>query len=178
MASIIRDLTGQATSQVKGQLTQVNINEQLEYALSAVKEAYDTSSLETQTDFQDLPVVMGNPHELRQALVHIITNAVQAMGLKGILKISTVERDNDIHISIQDNGPGIPNHLLPKIFDPFFTTKQQGEGAGLGLTIARRIIQKYGGQILINSKEGEGTTCQIRLPLNQDSSFDTKEETS
>ena len=142
-----------------------------------MKEAYDTSSLDIQTDYQDLPVVMGNPHELRQVLVNIITNAVQAMGGQGILKISTTARDPEIQISIQDNGQGIPHNLLPKIFDPFFTTKQQGEGAGLGLTIARRIIQKYAGRILVNSKEGEGTTCQITLPLNQKSSSDKKERT-
>jgi len=177
MASIIKDFTGQATSQVKGSSTQVNINEQLAHALNAVKEAYDTSSLDIQTEYQDLPVVMGNPHELRQALVNIITNAVQAMGGQGILKISTTARDHEIQISIQDNGQGIPRNLLPKIFDPFFTTKQQGEGAGLGLTIARRIIQKYAGRFLVNSKEGEGTTCQITLPLNQKSSSDPKEGT-
>ncbi|MEE9233539.1 MAG: HAMP domain-containing sensor histidine kinase, partial [Nitrospirales bacterium] len=160
-----------------GSSTQVNVTEQLEHALNAVKEAYDTSSLDTQTDYQDLPVVMGNPHELSQAFVNIITNAIQAMGAQGILKFSTTARDNEIKITIQDNGQGIPRHLLPKIFDPFFTTKQQGEGSGLGLTIARRIIQKYAGQILVDSKEGEGTTCQITLSLKQNSSSATKEDT-
>ena len=176
MASIIRDFTGQATSQVKGQLTQVNMNEQLEHALNGVKEIYDTSSLDIQTDYQDLPAVRGNPQELSQAFVNIITNAVQAMGDQGTLKISTTARDHNIQIRIQDTGQGIPRHLVEKIFDPFFTTKQQGEGSGLGLTIARRIIQKYAGQIQVTSKEGEGTTFQITLPLNPKSSSDTKED--
>jgi signal transduction histidine kinase len=177
MASIIRDFTGQATSQVKGSSTQVNINEQVEHALNAVKVACDTPSLNTQTDYHDLPGIKGNPQDFSQAFVNIITNAVQAMGNQGVLKISTTARDQEVRITIQDNGQGIPHHLLPKIFDPFFTTKQQGEGSGLGLTIARRIIQKYAGQIQITSKEGEGTTCQITLPLNQKSSSDTKENT-
>ncbi len=166
MASIIRDFTGQATSQVKGQLTQVNMNEQLKQAMNGVKENFDTVSLDIQTDYQNLPDVMGNPQELNQAFVNIMTNAVQAMGDQGILKISTSVQDDEIQITIEDNGHGLSHHVLPKIFDPFFTTKQQGEGAGLGLTIARRIIQKYEGQIQVTSKEGTGTICQITFPLS------------
>ncbi len=166
MASIIRDFTGQATSQVKAQSSEVNLNEQLQHALNGVKETYDAVSMDIQTDYQDLPAVMGNPQELSQAFVNILTNAVQALGDQGILKVSTTVREHKIQVTIEDNGQGVPQHLLPKIFDPFFTTKQQGEGAGLGLTIARRIIQKYEGQIQVMSKEGAGTTCQITFPLS------------
>ena len=178
MASIIRDFTGQATSQIEGQLIQVNLNEQLEQALNRVKEANDTLSLDIQTDYQELPGVMGNAQELGQAFSNIMTNAVQAMKDQGILKISTRVSGHDIQITITDNGRGIPNNLLPKIFDPFFTTKQQGEGAGLGLTIARRIIQKYAGQIQVTSKEGEGTTCQVTFPLSNHLTPAKKEEAS
>jgi signal transduction histidine kinase len=66
--------------------------------------------------------------------------------------------------TITDSGPGIPKQHLSKIFDPFFTTKGQGEGSGLGLTVARRIIRKFGGDIRIESKEGSGTTCIVTLP--------------
>ena len=178
MASIIRDLTGQATSQVKGQMISVNMNEQLEHALNGVKETYDTVSMDIQIDLQDLPGVMGNPQELSQAFVNIMTNAVQAMGGQGTLKISSSVRDQEIQIVVEDNGQGVPQHLLSKIFDPFFTTKQQGEGAGLGLTIARRIIQKYAGQIQVTSKEGEGTTCQITFPISNHPSAGKKEDSS
>ncbi len=178
MATIIRDLTGQATSQFKEQLSEVNVNEQLEHALNGVKETYDTLFMDIQIDYQDLPGLMANPQELRQAFANIIANAVQAMGDQGMLKIATVVRDHQIQVTIEENGCGIPHHLLPKIFDPFFTTKQQGEGAGLGLTIARRIIQKYSGQIQVTSKEGEGTTCQITFPLSHHRSSDKKEGAS
>ena len=169
MASIIRDFTGQATSQLKGQQTQININEQLDHAIKTVREPHEGTSLEIHTHYQPLPLIRANPYELGQAFVNVITNAVQAMKKKGKLEISTFAQEKEIKVLIRDDGPGISRHHLSKIFDPFFTTKEQGEGAGLGLTIARRIIQKYGGHIQIDSQEGEGTTCEISWPvINQD----------
>ena len=72
-----------------------------------------------------------------------------------------------ITIKIRDNGPGIPKQHLRKVFDPFFTTKGQGEGSGLGLTVAQRLIKKFGGEIRLESPEGQGTTCVITLPTDQ-----------
>ena len=178
MASIIKDFTGLATSQLKEQLTQVNINDLLDRALHTVKQAHETSSLDISTNYQSLPSIKVNPQEFSQSLTNIITNAVQAMEGRGKLDMTTALKENVIHITIEDTGPGIPRSQLSKIFDPFFTTKQQGMGAGLGLTIARRIIQKYGGQIQINSQEGKGTTCQITFPCQEKRVSQMKEETS
>ena len=178
MASIIRDFTGMATTQLKEQLTPVDINEQLDHALNAVKRDHEMSSLNIQTQYQDLPLVKVNAQELVQAFTNVITNAVQAMEESGALTITTGLTEHDIHISIRDSGQGIPRTQLTKIFDPFFTTKQQGQGAGLGLTIARRIIQKYGGQIQISSQEGEGTMCQITFPIHEQRSSQIQEDAS
>ena len=166
MASIIRDFTGQATSKAGGRLASVNINEQLEQALQTIRESQDITDLEISTNFQSLPPIKANPHELSQAFTNIITNAVQAMGRQGRIEILTVDKETNVHITIKDNGSGISPPHLSKIFDPFFTTKRQGEGAGLGLTIARRILAKYQGQIHIESEEGTGTTCHITIPLH------------
>jgi signal transduction histidine kinase len=73
--------------------------------------------------------------------------------------------DASVVTRIEDSGPGIPKHYLSKIFDPFFTTKGQGEGSGLGLTVARRIFRKFGGDIRIESQEGSGTSCIVTLPV-------------
>jgi len=161
MAAIIKDFTGLATSQLTEQLSQVDINKQLDRALELVKQSHDTSSLDILTNYQPLPLMKVIPQEFAQALAHILTNAVQAMEARGTLTITTTVEESMTHITIADTGPGMPRTQLSKIFDPFFTTKQQGKGAGLGLTIARRIIQKYGGHIQIDSQEGEGTTCHI-----------------
>ena len=178
MASIIRDFTGQATSQLREQLTQVSVNEQLDNALNTVKQSYETSSLEIKTNYQTLPLIKVNLQELGQAFTNVITNSVQAIEGTGKIDITTAVSENVIQITIQDTGHGIPRSQISKIFDPFFTTKQQGQGAGLGLTIARRIIQKYGGQIQITSQEGEGTTCQITFPIHEQRSSHMKEEAS
>ena len=178
MASIIRDFTGQATSQLKGQLSQVNINEQLDHVLKTVQEPEEGTSLEIHTDYQPLPMIRANPYELGQAFANIITNAVQAMEKKGKLDIATNVEEKEIKVIIRDSGPGISRPHLSKIFDPFFTTKGQGEGAGLGLTIARRIIQKYGGHVQIDSQDGQGTTCQITFSLIHQDSPNPKKESS
>jgi two-component system NtrC family sensor kinase len=92
-------------------------------------------------------------------------NAIQAMKGRGSLRLSTSLTDTSVVTTIVDSGPGIPKQHLSKIFDPFFTTKGQGEGSGLGLTVARRIIKKFGGDIRIESQEGSGTSCIVTLPV-------------
>ena len=178
MASIIKDFTGLATSELKDQATPININEQIEQALHAIKQMYETSSLEIQPTFQPLPPFHANAQELRQAFTNIIDNAVQAMNGQGKLSLSTFLEEDAIHITVEDTGPGIPQTQLSKVFDPFFTTKPQGKGAGLGLTIARRIIQRYNGQIYVTSQEGKGTTCHIAFPCHNTEHLPRKEEPS
>ncbi|GJL65281.1 MAG: hypothetical protein NPIRA05_02520 [Nitrospirales bacterium] len=178
MASIIKDLTGLAASELQEHLTSIQINELLDHALQTVKQRFDTSSLQIRTDYQSLPSIKVNPQDFTQALTNILTNAVQAMTSGDALEIATALTNHAIHITIQDTGSGIPRAQLSKVFDPFFTTKQQGMGAGLGLTIARRTIQKYGGQIQITSQEGEGTTCQITFPYDAQHSSQIQEEAS
>ena len=108
--------------------------------------------------------VNGNANQLQQVLVNIILNAVQAMGPGGLL---TVELDTVAggmaQIRINDSGPGIPEEVKTHIFDPFFTTKN--EGTGLGLSVSNSIIQDHGGQISVESSQGQGTTFYITLPV-------------
>ena len=70
-----------------------------------------------------------------------------------------------VRIEVEDTGPGIPQEALGKIFDPFYSTKPPGEGTGLGLAICLRIVEAYGGRILVKSGEGQGTTFTILLPV-------------
>ncbi len=175
MASIIKDFTGKATSQLNGEVIDIHINEQLDHVLAYIPEIYTTPLICIETHYETLPSLKGNPHELRQALSNIIINAIQAVGDKGKVEILTRAQEQRILIHIRDNGPGIPPLHLPKIFDPFFTTKKQGEGAGLGLAIARRIIQKHGGHVEISSTLGQETTCHITFPSHCDLLTHTQE---
>ncbi|EPG73157.1 PAS domain S-box protein [Leptospira fainei serovar Hurstbridge str. BUT 6] len=121
------------------------------------------SGVEIELDFPIRPKVPAFPDDLLQVWTNLIYNSLQAMKFKGKIKISIRESNNDVTVSIWDNGPGIPAEVKAKIFDPFFTTKGPGEGSGLGLDISRRIILKHSGRIELDSKPG-GTTFKVILP--------------
>ncbi|HQW27071.1 MAG TPA: HAMP domain-containing sensor histidine kinase, partial [Saprospiraceae bacterium] len=71
-----------------------------------------------------------------------------------------------VTISVSDNGPGIPQHILDKIFQPFFTTKPTGQGTGLGLSLSYDIVKSHGGQLIVETTEGEGSVFTIQLPIS------------
>ena len=105
---------------------------------------------------------------LRQIIVNIGLNAIQAMPGGGNLTITTKRTYNRIIIEIQDSGTGIDPAILDKIFDPFFTTKEVGEGTGLGLAVSYSLINQMVGTIEVQSEPGQGTLFTISLPANQD----------
>ncbi len=112
----------------------------------------------------DLPEIMMDADRLKQVLLNLLNNALDAMPDGGELEI-VVEKDNDqILIRVTDTGIGIPAEQLPLIFEPFFTSK--GQGTGLGLAISYNIISDRGGEIQIESTQGVGTTVLVSLPIN------------
>lgn len=116
---------------------------------------------------ENLPLIMGFPQQLKQALLNIVVNAAQAMnGLErpGSLRISTDFQAGWFTLRITDDGIGIPPEVLGHIFEPFYTTKPIGEGTGLGLAVVHGIITRHGGEIDVESTPGVGTTFIIRLP--------------
>jgi len=109
----------------------------------------------------DLPTISGDKERLRQCLVNLIFNAVQSMPEGGRVKLRAYAEDQQVIITVTDEGAGIPAQDLPYIFDPFFSTK--AGGTGLGLAIVYRIIEEHHGRIEAESK-GKGTTMRVRLP--------------
>jgi len=87
------------------------------------------------------------------------------MDYNGKLTVEISKGSSYVRVSVQDNGSGIPEEIKPLIFEPLFTTKEAGEGSGLGLDIVNKIIRDHGGKIEFESKEGEGTTFIVQLPL-------------
>jgi signal transduction histidine kinase len=164
MAAIIRDFTGVTAREISGQRISVCLETTIEHALAGLHQAADMTHVTVQRSFAGQTMVLALPDQLRQAVMNLLMNAVQAMKGSGTLSISTVLAGQIVTARITDTGPGIPPQHLAKIFDPFFTTKGQGEGSGLGLTVARRIIRKFGGDLRIESREGTGTTCVVTLP--------------
>lgn len=113
-----------------------------------------------------LPVILSEPALLRQLLINLINNAMDAMPEGGSITISTQRDDGDgVCLQVEDTGFGIPEENMHKIFDPFFTTKAPGKGAGLGLSISHGILQRIGGQVFAASRPGRGATFTVRLPL-------------
>jgi two-component system, sporulation sensor kinase E len=114
---------------------------------------------------RQLPDVPIDPVQIKQVLVNLMKNAMQAMTRGGQLTVQTGAGREAVWVSISDTGVGIPEEQLNRIFEPFFTTKKKG--SGLGLMIVQRIIRAHGGRIDLESKEGQGTTFRVWLPLHE-----------
>jgi len=144
----------------------VNINQLIQETISLFEEAAKAQNIAVEVKLDErLSFISVDPELLKQVLINIIKNSIEAMPKGGILKVSSVVNGNFVRIEIADTGFGIPAEKLKDIFNPFFTTKRKG--TGLGLTISYRIIKDHGGNIKIKSEVNKGTTCTIFLPLNR-----------
>jgi signal transduction histidine kinase len=112
----------------------------------------------------DLPLLAVDRRLMRQALLNVALNAVQAMPRGGTLRMRAYHDDGAVAVELTDQGPGIPDADLPRIFEPFYTTK--ATGAGLGLAVVKRIVEDHGGQVTVSSSP-DGTTFRFRLPLTR-----------
>jgi signal transduction histidine kinase len=116
---------------------------------------------------RSLPKIPAHPAELNQVWTNLIDNAADAMGGTGVLTLRTSADGDSLVVDVADDGPGIPDKIRPRIFDAFYTTKDVGQGSGLGLENAQRIVVKrHHGAIDVESSPA-GTTFTVRLPLQQ-----------
>ncbi len=111
----------------------------------------------------DLPGIDLDPDRIKQVLLNLLLNALQAMPSGGALRVATVSVDGTLEIRIEDSGVGIPAENLGRVFDPYYTTKNDGTGLGLALSV--KIVEEHGGTITIGSRPGESTAVCISLPL-------------
>jgi PAS domain S-box-containing protein len=114
---------------------------------------------------KQLPEAPMDTSQIKQVLVNLIKNAMQAMTVGGILLIETGSRPESVWINISDTGGGIASEKINRIFEPFYTTKEKG--SGLGLMVVQRIIQDHAGRIELKSDVGKGTSFRIWLPLKE-----------
>src|SRR5438067_2000818 len=110
----------------------------------------------------DLPLLQVDRDQMKQAFYNVIKNSLEAMKRRGILRIHTDMDDKHVLISFIDSGGGMSSEDLSRVFEPYFTTKSSG--TGLGLLIVRRIVREHGGELSIESSQGQGLTLTIRLP--------------
>lgn len=145
-----------------------SLREVIERSVALVRHRYELAgiALDEQTA-ADLPEVPCDANQIQQVVLGLLVNAAEAMPKGGTVQILTSLDAAARHavIRVRDNGPGIPSEVLPQIFEPFFTTKQDEHRTGLGLAVARSIIEQHGGAITVVSAEGSGAEFAIRLPL-------------
>ncbi|HEX9744944.1 MAG TPA: ATP-binding protein, partial [bacterium] len=113
---------------------------------------------------EQLPSVVCDPDQMRQVFTNLVLNGLQAMGETGELTVTTAAQNGTVRVFVEDTGSGIPFEKYGSIFEPWFTTKQ-AKGTGLGLTNCDKIVNDHGGTLAFSSKEGEGTTFVIDIPL-------------
>jgi CheY-like chemotaxis protein/anti-sigma regulatory factor (Ser/Thr protein kinase) len=119
-----------------------------------------------ETDLKDVPPVRGSESDLRESLINLLFNAVDAMPQGGTLTVATGTEDDSVVIQVRDTGRGMTEEVRQRCFEPFFTTKGE-RGTGLGLAIVYGIVQRHGGSIDVQSEPGKGTVVVIRLPIPQ-----------
>lgn len=147
------------------ELSKINLKESIEKAVQLVQ--FDAESLGINIDVlenKEDVFVKGNSDKLNQVFLNLLLNSVQAIHHEnGLISIEYDRVDNNVIVTVTDNGLGVDSSILDKVFDPYFTTKN--EGTGLGLSMCSKIIEEHGGEIKISSDKGQGCSISIELQL-------------
>ncbi|MFK5925080.1 MAG: ATP-binding protein [Desulfuromusa sp.] len=172
-------LLGQGVEKIKGtvqQLLNMGRKEPLEIRPGDVdqliRDCLELSCIGRKNIHLDLYLEIGRPvttgiEALRQVIMNLAGNAVQAIGKKnGVIKVTSSLNNDSIHIEISDTGPGVNPEYLDNIFEPFFTTKEVGEGTGLGLSVSDSLIKRLGGHISVKNNPGSGCCFSLMVPVS------------
>ena len=160
---IVTDLL-QAARPHPPQVRKSDLNTTVEHAVMLGRQQALAKSVEiTLHKDASLPEVEHDSDQIHQVLLNLLLNALQAIGPDGSVSVLVKQMGEMVAVEVSDNGRGIPAEDLPNIFRPFYTTK--GEGTGLGLSLARRIVEDHHGRIEVTSGVGSGTTMAVILPL-------------
>jgi two-component system, sporulation sensor kinase E len=147
-------------------LVESDLNDFVRDTMSFLKYELDQSGIGSELSLAEgLPRLMIDARFMKQALLNLIKNAIEAMPSGGNLKVSTFRKGDEIDLSVEDTGVGMSAETQAKIFEPFFTTREAG--SGLGLTTVFKIVKEHQGEIQVKSKLGEGTTFTLILPVPQ-----------
>jgi signal transduction histidine kinase len=152
----------------RGELVEVDLHEGLETTLVVLGHKLKHTEIEVVRDYdRGLPKLTVHGSELNQVWTNLLHNAIQALGDRGTITISTRADGSCAVVEITDDGPGVPPEAQEHVFDPFFTTKEVGHGTGLGLATARRIVvDRHRGSLTLDSRPGR-TTFRVTLPFTQ-----------
>lgn len=147
-----------------------DINALVGRAVTLIRHQLELSGIELEQDLADLPPVVSDAGQIQQIVLGLLVNAAEAISPhSGGRLFVTTEQDRDaaVVIRVRDNGPGIAPDVMPHVFEPFFTTKTDEQRTGLGLAVAKSIVEQHGGDIGVQSTPGRGAEFTIRLPMEQ-----------
>jgi len=164
---VVHNMLGYAR-RMEPRLEDIDVNQTINQTVDILENFARTNNIDIQTDLAgNLPITAGDQAQLQQVILNLVNNAIDAIGKDGTVSIKSSRDSSHITVVIADSGPGIPESMQKKIFDPFFTTKSTGKGTGLGLWISYNIIEKMGGKLSLQSREGQGAAFTITLPIVQ-----------
>jgi len=145
-----------------------DINTLIGRAAVLVRHKLDLQSIVLEQDLAaGVPPLTCDAGQIQQVMLILLVNAAEALGKDGRIEIKTELADGVVQIRVRDNGPGIPDEVMLKIFEPFFTTKEEQQRTGLGLAVAKSIVEQHGGEIRVQSNKGVGTEFLVSLPVGQ-----------
>lgn len=144
----------------------VDLNQIVQDSLALLSRNTSARSTSIHLDLEPgLPMLQADSTQVRQVVVNLLHNALQAIQTSGSLTARTRSEAGEVLLSVRDTGVGMSPDVLAQIFDPFFTTKDVGEGTGLGLSVVHGIVEAHGGRIDVHSEPGRGSLFEVRLPL-------------
>jgi PAS domain S-box-containing protein len=165
VARIVRDLLTFARPG-NDEMQAVHVAEVLDSVLHLARASIEVRARLVR-DYAEVPAAYADAPRLAQVFLNLVLNAVQAFTVDDIernaITVRLLEEGGWIVVEVADNGPGIRSSDLSRVFEPFFTTKPPGTGTGLGLTISRTLVESFGGELLVESRPGEGATLRVRL---------------
>ena len=154
----------QAIRPTRPELKPISLNDIVMDTVTLLEPEIENREVKLEQRFAvELPTAPLDEVQVKQALVNLIKNAVQAMTQGGTLTLTTVAENDGVWVHVADTGGGIPQEKINRIFQPYFTTKEKG--TGLGLMIVQRIVREHGGRIELESNTGEGTTFRLWFPI-------------
>jgi signal transduction histidine kinase len=163
---------------IRLQVERISLADVVRDAISMAESHVPRGNVQLALDLpEDLAPIQGDPHQLRQLFTNLLTNAFEALGGVGSVRLSAQQLSPDeeagaadaqsvpmIQVEVTDNGPGVPADIMDRIFSPFFTTKPQG--SGLGLAIVRKIVDAHDGRIDVSARADGGTRFRVTLPVS------------
>jgi len=170
---LIRDLQN-FNRPTAGVISSVDIHQILESMLLLINKELSTRNIVIQRDYaQALPPIAAISDQIKQVILNLLNNAIEAIQMDGKITITTKYSDDQVQIDFHDTGTGIDSESLQHIFEPFFTTKSSVKGTGLGLAVTYGIIKSHGGTISADSTLKKGTTFSVSLPVSGASPYGT-----